>query len=348
MRTAPRQYAELHLHLGGAVLPRILYSYLHKVKFDRLHPDKLAIAHQYLKTYPTYERWEKKLTKPSKTLTEYLEAHKIVEPLQTVSSVAYMVNRLLRGCYVFENLAYLELRYNPYFRIDRTLPTSQAVDKMKELVATIHATAAANFREFPIVFSQILCMDSRLPNEINAAIAGIASEMKAEVCAVDLAGPDTVYQERREELLSSIKYAREKLGLNVTTHLFETTSGSLEELVPYCDRIGHGIQIPLHYPHLLPLLAKNRICLEICPTTYFRTGSIQSYAELRPVFQTCFDLGVAIAVCTDNSGLHGVRLPLEFERLLTHKVINFHEMEVCRENAFRHAFRWPGLVERRD
>jgi adenosine deaminase len=128
----------------------------------------------------------------------------------------------------------------------------------------------------------------------------------------------------------------------VTGHAFENQEGCFPKVLDYLDRIGHGIQIPLRSPKLLTKVAQRGQCLEVCPTSYFRTGTIKSYAELAPVFNHCFDMGIDIAVCTDNSALHGVRLPLEFERLLTHGIIDFKKMEACRAAAFRHAFRWPG------
>lgn len=344
----PRTYAELHLHLGGAVLPRILYSYLQKSKADRLNPEFGEIAAQYLRKFPTYEKWERRLTRPCDTLSKYLENHKLVEPLQHSNSVGYMVNRLLRGCYIFENLAYLELRYNPFFRIPKNTDPAHQASRMSDIIHTVAAAAAASFKEFPVVFTQILCMDSRLPKEVNLRIVDLAAEHSAEVCAVDIAGPDEAYRDNEEDLLQCLKYAKEKKGLRTTCHLFETPDGCFPSFLPYCDRIGHGIQIPLRMPKLLPEIAKRRQCLEICPTSYFRTGTIRSYSELNPVFQHCFDLGVDIAICTDNSAFHGVRMPLEFERLLTHKVIDFPQLEACREAAFRHAFRWPGRIDRRN
>jgi adenosine deaminase len=50
---------------------------------------------------------------------------------------------------------------------------------------------------------------------------------------------------------------------------------------------------------------------------------------------------VEIAVCTDNAGMHSVRLPWEFENLLTQDVIDFHQLLACQDAAFRHAFAWP-------
>lgn len=347
MNVGTRTYAELHLHLGGAVLPRILYSYIQKSKENRVYPERVELATRYLRQFPTYEKWERRLSRPSATLTQYLEKHKLVEPLQTIDSIGYMVNRLLRGCYVFENMAYLELRYNPYFRIPKSVPITEVRTRMAEIVSTVNAAANATFREFPIVFAQILCMDSRLPMEINNEIVALAAEMGSEVCAVDIAGPDEAYRENEADLLTCLKLAKEKHALRTTCHLFETQEGCFPSFLPYCDRIGHGIQIPLRFPKLLPQIAQRKQCLEVCPTSYFRTGTMKSYNELKPVFQYCLDLGVDIAICTDNSAFHGVRLPTEFERLLTNKVIDFQQMEACREAAFKHAFRWPGVVERR-
>jgi len=106
-------------------------------------------------------------------------------------------------------------------------------------------------------------------------------------------------------------------------------------------RIGHGIQIPLRYPELLSDLESRNQCLEVCPTTYKKTGTLTDIAQLKLVFERCSAAGVDIAICTDNAGLHNVRLPFEYENLLTHDVIDFKQLQACQEAAFRHAFAWP-------
>jgi adenosine deaminase len=111
-------------------------------------------------------------------------------------------------------------------------------------------------------------------------------------------------------------------------------------LLPHLMRIGHGIQIPLHYPELLPELARQGQCLEVCPSTYGKTGTLDDIRELKTVFDRCFDAGVDIAICTDNAGLHNVRLPFEYENLLTLDIIGFEELQACQDAAFRHAFAW--------
>ena len=155
---------------------------------------------------------------------------------------------MVRGAYIFENLAYLELRYTPYLRTPDDLSQSQRIEKMAEIVEVVGK--ASQISEYPIITSQILCMYSRLPYEVNKAIVDLAAQNRHYVCAVDVAGGDSYYRERLEEWVGLYDYAL-SLGLNTTGHLYETTGGCYPELLPYLQRIGHGIQIPLLYPELL-------------------------------------------------------------------------------------------------
>ncbi|NEP59195.1 MAG: adenosine deaminase [Symploca sp. SIO2G7] len=319
-------YAELHRHLGGSVVPRILWRY-----FQRQDTD---LAHRF----PEYPEFEEFYTRSRNTLDEYLELHTLVESVQTASTLPYFIYRLIRGAYIFENLAYLELRYTPYLRTSEELSQSERIDQMGQIVETVGK--ASQVKEYPIVTTQILCMHSRLPYQVNKAIIDLAAQKKEYICAVDLAGGDIPVADRLDEFTGLYQYAR-SLGLNTTGHLYETTDGCYPELLPYLMRIGHGIQIPLKYPELLKEVAQRGQCLEVCPTTYLKTGTLDDTKELKLVFDRCFDAGVDIAICTDNAGLHNVRLPFEYENLLTQDVINFEQLEACQDAAFRHAFAWP-------
>ena len=164
--------------------------------------------------------------------------------------------------------------------------------------------------------------------------------MPEYVCAIDVAGGDNHYRERIDEFIQLYKYAREQ-GVKTTGHLYETADGCHPELLPYLMRIGHGIQIPLKHPELLKEVANRGQCLEVCPTTYFKTGTLDNMHQLKKVFDLCFDAGIDLAICTDNAGLHNVRLPFEYENLLTLDVIDFRQLQACQDAAFRHAFAWP-------
>lgn len=319
-------YAELHRHLGGSVVPRILWRYLQR--------NDSELSGRFT-DYPEFEDF---YTRPRNTLDEYLELHTLVESVQTAEALPYFIYRLMRGAYIFENLAYLELRYTPYLRTPETLPQNQRIDLMAEIVQIVGQASRLN--EYPIVTSQILCMHSRLPYEVNRAIVDLAAQSREYVCAIDVAGGDNHYGERLEEFIELYAYAR-SLNLNTTGHLYETREGCHAELLPYLMRIGHGIQIPLRHPHLLKQIAEQGQCLEVCPSTYPKTGTLKDVSELKLVFDRCFEAGVDIAICTDNAGLHNVRLPFEYENLLTHDIIGFKELQACQDAAFRHAFAWP-------
>ncbi|NCR58025.1 MAG: adenosine deaminase [Microcystis aeruginosa Ma_QC_Ca_00000000_S207] len=319
-------YADLHRHLGGSVVPRILWRYFHR------HERDLAAKFQ------EYQAFEEFYTRERNSLDEYLELHTLVESVQTAQTLPYFIYRLIRGAYIFENLAYLELRYTPYYRTDEHLNQTERIEQMRSIVEIVGQ--ASKMSEYPIITSQILCMHSRLPSEVNKAIVDLALEMREYVCAIDIAGGDSHYQTRLEEFAGLYSYAREE-GLNTTGHLYETKDGCYPQLLPYLQRIGHGIQIPLQYPELLPEVARRHQCLEVCPTTYLKTGTLESLSQLKIVFDRCFEAGVDIAICTDNAGLHNVRLPFEYENLLTLDVIDFRQLQACQDAAFRHAFAWP-------
>ena len=319
-------YAELHRHLGGSVVPRILWRYL--VRQD--HP--LAAE------YPTYEGFEEFFTRPRASLSEYLELHTLVEHVQSRENLPYFVSKLVRGAYVFESIGYLELRHTPYLRTDAGRAQEERIEQMREVVEII--AEAARVPDYPLVMRQILCMHSRLPYAVNRAMVELAASHPERICAVDLAGPDVLYGQRIEEFVDLFRCAR-SLGLRTTGHLFETEHGCFPQLLPYLDRIGHGIQIPLRFPEMLPQVAERGQCLEICPTTYLKTGTLNDLADLRIVFERCQAAGVDITINTDNAGIHNVRLPWEYENLLTQDIIDFNQLRACQDVAFRHAFAWP-------
>ena len=64
-------YAELHRHLGGSVVPRVLWRY-----FERNRPDISS-------EFADYQAFEQFFIQPNDSLEEYLELHTLVESVQT-------------------------------------------------------------------------------------------------------------------------------------------------------------------------------------------------------------------------------------------------------------------------
>ena len=85
-------YAELHRHLGGSVVPRVLWRFFQRNRTD--------LAQQFV-DYATFEDF---YSRPRNSLAEYLELHTLVESVQNNETLPYFIYRLMRGAYVFENL----------------------------------------------------------------------------------------------------------------------------------------------------------------------------------------------------------------------------------------------------
>src|SRR5438046_5308062 len=63
-------FAELHLHLGGAILPHILYVRLRRE------------GHPLLRRFPTPESFERFFARRRHGLADYLKMHELVEQIQ--------------------------------------------------------------------------------------------------------------------------------------------------------------------------------------------------------------------------------------------------------------------------
>ncbi|MBC8102975.1 MAG: adenosine deaminase [Cytophagales bacterium] len=323
-------FPDLHRHLGGATHPRILWGYI--TKHARDSEESLRIRRRF----PTYEEFAYEFNRPFHDLADYLTVHHLVEGLQA-EDVPYFTHRAVRGAAVFESIDYLELRFNPYKRTPASLPDRDRRALMAEVAGQVIRAART---EFPIQTTFILCMDRGFSVELNRAIIALADALP-EVAAVDLAGP---YQPggptpgEWRELYTEAK-AR---GLKTTAHMAESDPGDIHpHLFPYLDRIGHGIQIALHQPQLLDELAARAICLEVCPTTYLRTNTLQSLSELAVVFARCRGAGVPISIATDNPALHGEagRIVGQYEGLVRDEVIHFNEILQYAAVGYQYAFR---------
>ncbi len=337
-------YAELHLHFGGAILPRILWH-----KFQKDHKSENDNIIVPIGPHQSFDDFQAFFDKPKNNLEEYLEMHKLVEPIQTLKRLDYFINRLMRGAFEFENLSYMEIRHCPYGRTDKTKSQNQRIDQMREIVIKMdramksYSDGSEKENYYPIIMKQIICLHSQCDNDVNEALLSLAKELfKSDiVCGIDIAGGEKPYKENMRNIINWFREADE-FGLNTTAHIFETedTPIGMLDLIPHLKRIGHGIQLPLKYENELKTLNKLGICLEICPTTYFKYKTFTGYDDprLHQIFKVCDDRNVDIVIGTDNSGMHGVRLQTEFENLLIHEVISYNKLDQYRHNAFKHAF----------
>jgi adenosine deaminase len=328
-------FPDLHRHLGGATHPRILWGYVTK------HAPGSIASRRILSRFASYESFSWEFNRPFRDLADYLTVHHLVEGLQG-EDIPYFTHRAIRGAAVFESIDYLELRFNPYKRTPPSLPEEDRLALMPDVAAQVIRAVRT---EFPIRTSFILCMDRGFRPALNRAVLQLAATLP-EVRAVDLAGPYQSGGPTPEEWRDLYAEARSR-GLKTTAHMGESDPDDVHpELFPLLDRIGHGIQIALHHPHLLPELAARNVCLEICPTTYVRTNTLGTLSELRVVFERCEAAGVPISVATDNPALHGEagRIVGQYEALVREDVIHFNDILRYASYGYRHAFDPSALI----
>jgi adenosine deaminase len=329
-------YADLHRHLGGAVHPKVLYGYLQEGPDGGTTPRERVTIRKILDRFPTYAALRHHFATRMPTLVDYLELHKLVEPLQTPGAMAYFLYRIIRGARIFEQTSLLELRFTPYLRTDPTLDEAARVGAMEEVLEAV--AVAARVPEYAVDVRFVLCFHTALPDAINDATLDLAMRRRDLVRGVDVAGPERPLGERLDHFLDLYRRAADA-HLGTTAHLGESSPEFIHpEFFPFLRRIGHGVQIPLHRPELLPELRRRGICFELCPSTYLHTGTFETLEPMREVTARLDAEGIDYCFCTDNPAFNGRYLQAEHEIALDNDLINFRGLVRCQRNAFAHAF----------
>lgn len=123
-----------------------------------------------------------------------------------------------------------------------------------------------------------------------------------EIIGIDLAGNEDVQVPM--DLGSAFRYYKDKFNLGITIHAGET--GNVENIKSAisefgADRIGHGTAAG-KCNETMELLARKKICVEICPISNRRTGAVKS-KEAHPVKEFIKN-NVPFVISSDNPGIH--------------------------------------------
>jgi adenosine deaminase len=330
-------FADLHRHLGGAVHPKVLFGYLAQGGPDAgATPRERDTIQGLVERFPTYADLKHHFATRKPTLPDYLELHKLVEPLQTPGAMSYFLYRIIRGSRIFEQTSLLELRFSPYLRTDPALDPDARIAAMEGVLESI--AAASRVPDYAVDVRIVLCLHTALPDTVNEATLDLALTRRDLVRGIDVAGPEPPLGARLDHFLELYRRAADA-HLPATAHLGETSPEFIHpEFFPYLRRIGHGVQIPLHRPELLPEMRRRGICFELCPSTYLQTGTFASLAPVREVTRRLDAEGIDYCLCTDNPAFNGRYLQAEHEVALENDLIDFRGLVRCQRNAFAHAF----------
>lgn len=314
---------ELHVHLGSAVDPAVMWS----------------IAHAQGIRLPTKNYWEfvDLITvsgQQVKTFDEYLALFHWTELIQSSpEAMERAVYEVIGGAYRKNNIERLELRFNP---MKRNRGGERDLD---HIIAAAARGMERALLEYPVKAGLVLCLDKAFDDELNEIIVEKAiAHARRGIVGVDLAGPeDRGFQFARYAPL--FRRAREA-GLGITVHAGESgTAAAMREAVLTLDpdRVGHGVRAA-EDPELLDLLRERDVLLEVCPSSNLHTGVLAGQAELARVLRTFLERGVKFSINTDGPEMLQVTLRQEIEGLVNGGILTPEQVLRCNRWATEHAF----------
>ncbi|MFN2483626.1 MAG: amidohydrolase family protein [Candidatus Limnocylindria bacterium] len=318
---------ELHVHLGAAVTPAVMWG----------------IAHAQGIRLPTKDYWAfRELIsvgrRRRRSFEAYLDLFHWTELIQSSPiAVERSVYEVIGGAYRKTNITQIELRFNP---MKRNRGGEQDLDHI--IAAAVRGMDRAVLEYPPVNAGLIFCLDRSFSRDLNEIIAAKAvSWHRRGVVAVDIAGPMTPgfrfadYREIFDEC--------RRVGLGITVHAGEIgPPGEVREAVEALEpsRIGHGIQSAQDVG-VMAMLRERGVILEICPSSNLSTGVVHDVADMRHRLRRLIDNGVRFAISTDGPEMLRRHLRDELALLMRHDILSLDEILVAVETARRASFVTP-------
>ncbi|MGH2380501.1 MAG: adenosine deaminase family protein [Candidatus Limnocylindria bacterium] len=302
---------ELHVHLGAAVTPAIMWG----------------IAHAQGIRLPTKDFWAFRdlitVGRRRRGFDAYLDLFHWTELIQSSPiAVERSVYEVIGGAYRKNNVTGLELRFNP---MKRNRGGEQDLDHI--IAAAVRGMDRA-ILEYPQVRAGLVfCLDRSFAVPLNEIIASKAISWRSRgVVGIDIAGPET--DSFRFADYAEIYAECRRAGLGLTVHAGETGGAgevreALEALEP--DRIGHGIR-SAEDPRVLDMLRERGTVLEVCPSSNLNTRVVGSIGELRRVVRALAKRQVRFTISTDGPEMLRIYLRDELNLLLRHEILSMGEV----------------------
>jgi adenosine deaminase len=203
-----------------------------------------------------------------------------------------------------DNVKYLELRFNPV-----ALAKMQGFS-YEEVAEWVISAARSAQRDHGIQVRLIaqIGRDESLAVARQVAEVAIAFQDQGFV-GLDLAGDELSYSAAR--FAEVFRWAKGQ-GLNVTIHAAEAGRASnIREAIEVlgADRIGHGVRA-MEDLSIIDLLIKNRVTLEMCPTSNLQTGVISRLGQ-HPLW-AYQKVGIPVTINTDDPSISNTTLTDEY------------------------------------
>ena len=309
---------ELHVHLGAAVTPAIMWG----------------IAHSQGIRLPTKDYWAFRdlitVGRRRRSFQAYLDLFHWTELIQSSpTAVERSVYEVIGGAYRKNNVTRLELRFNP---MKRNRGGEQDLDHI--IAAAVRGMDRAVLEYPQVRAGLIFCLDRAFSYDLNEIIAAKAIAWRDRgVVAVDIAGP--VDPSFRFADYAGLFGQVRRAGLGVTVHAGETggpdeVRQAVEALEP--TRIGHGVKAA-NDARVMDMLRERGIVLEVCVSSNLNTRVVRDLREMRDLVRRLVDHGVRVALSTDGPEMLQSYLRDEIATVLRHEILDLDEVHAALEAA---------------
>lgn len=303
--------AELHVHVGGAVAPAIMWS----------------IAHLQGIRLPTKDYWqfERLITVGREKKISWDDYHELFHWTELIQSSPEAMERsiyeIISGAYRKNNINLLEISFNPMLR---NRGGERDLDHI--IMGSIRGMDRACL-EYPVKAGLIFLLDRRFTYRQNEIIVKKAVKYQNRgVVGIDIAGPKQKgfqYQ----DYCPLYRLCKRK-GLGTTVHTGE--DGSTEEMEKVVrslrpQRIVHGVKA-VYSQSLMRFLKKEEMVLSICPTSNLVMGVVKDIAELKFILRTFLENQVKFCINTDDPEIFGINLKGEFNLLIREGILTPEEI----------------------
>ncbi len=206
-----------------------------------------------------------------------------------------------------DNVRYLELRFTPVAlsRAER-FPLGDVMDWVCE-------SASKAAREFGLRVKLIASVNRHESVELAEQVAWLAAaRIGRGILGMDLTGNEAEFS--AVPFLGVFKEAHQA-GLKLTIHAGEWAGAAnvREALETFsAERIGHGVRV-MEDPDTVALARERAAAFEVCVTSNYQTGVIQSFQE-HPVMKM-LDAGLNVTLGTDDPSISQITLTGEYQRI---------------------------------
>ena len=313
-----RKFADLHLHLDGAITVDIAKK-LAKLQNIKIESDDKKLLEML------------SVPKDCRSLDEFLTCFSLpLSLMQTEEGIETAVE-LVQENIKRQNVVYAELRFAPQLHCEKGLTQRKVVE------AALRGLAKSD-----LPCNLILCCmrgnDNMIQNKetVDLAAEFLKRDPETEygVVALDLAGAEGIFKTKDYAgLFASAK----KLGVPFTIHAGEADGAqSVKDAISFgAGRIGHGVK-SVTDKQVMAELADKDICVEMCLTSNLQTKAISGIEEF-PI-KTFIQNKIPVTINTDDMAI--CRTTMEEEMNLVGKNFGFSRKEERKlfENAIKYSF----------